>query len=177
LDLAKQTHNKQAAAVISGAVYSSLKNPTNSDLFKYGTANYQAGNYKTADSIFCGIYIPKYPNEIFGYLWCARSTQAEDDSLNPKGLAVAPYEKLAQFARSSPDSAKYKSQVVGAYFYLAGYYNDVKKDKQKAIFYMQKVLEVDPTNTSAQKVLEVLTKPAKQPGAKQKGGPSQSAGK
>jgi tetratricopeptide (TPR) repeat protein len=177
LDLAKQIHNKQAAAVISGAMYNSLKNPTNSDLFKYGTANYQAGNYKTADSIFCGVYITKYPNEIFGYLWCARSTQAEDDSLNSKGLAVAPYEKLAQFARTSPDSAKYKSQVVGAYFYLAGYYNDVKKDKPKAIDYMKKVLEVDPTNTSAQKVLEVLTRPAKQPASKQKGGPNQSAGK
>ena len=175
LDLAKQLHDKQAAAIISGAMYNSLKNPTNSDLFKYGTANYQAGNYKTADSIFCGVYITKYPNEIFGYLWCARSTQAEDDTLNSKGLAVGPYEKLAQFARSSPDSAKYKSQIVGAYFYLAGYYNDVKKDKPKALEYMQKVLEVDPTNTSAQKIIDVLSK--KQPAAKPKSGSGQSAGK
>jgi tetratricopeptide (TPR) repeat protein len=177
LDLAKQMHDKQAAAIISGAMYNSLKNPSNSDLFKYGTANYQAGNYKTADSIFCGVYIPKYPKEIYGYLWCARSTQAEDDSVNPRGLSVAPYEKLAQFARSSPDSAKYKSQVIGAYFYLAGYYNDVKKDKQKAIEYMQKALEVDPTNTSAQKILEVLTKPSKQSGTRPKGGANQSGGK
>jgi tetratricopeptide (TPR) repeat protein len=177
LDLAKQLHNKQAAAIISGAMYTSLKNPTNSDLFKFGTANYSAGNYKTADSIFCGIYIPKYPNEIFGYLWCARSKQAEDDSLNSQGLAVDAYTKLVQFARSSPDSAKYKSQVVGACFYLAGYYNDVKKDKSKAIEWMQKVLEVDPTNTSAQKVLEVLTRPAKQPASKAKSGPNQSSGK
>jgi tetratricopeptide (TPR) repeat protein len=177
MELAKQLNDKQAAAVISGAMYNSLKNPTNSDLFKFGTANYQAGNYKMADSIFCNVYISKYPNEIYGYLWCARSTQAEDDSLNSKGLAVAPYEKLAQFARSSPDSAKYKSQIVGAYFYLAGYYNDVKKDKPKAIEYMQKVLEVDPTNTSAQKILEVLTKPARQPASRSKSGPNQSSGK
>ncbi|HEY2649597.1 MAG TPA: hypothetical protein VGI38_10400 [Puia sp.] len=177
LDLAKQIHNKQAAAIISGAMYNSLKNPTNSDLFKFGTANYSAGNYKTADSIFCGIYIPKYPNEIYGYLWCARSKQAEDDTLNSQGLAVEPYIKLVQFARSSPDSAKYKSQVVGACFYLAGYYNDVKKDKPKAIEWMQKALEADPTNTSAQKVLEVLTRPAKQPASKAKGGPNQSTGK
>ena len=176
LDLAKQLHDKQAAAIISGAMYNSLKNPTNSDLFKYGTANYQAGNYKTADSIFCGVYISKYPNEIFGYLWCARSAQAEDDTLNSKGLAVAPYEKLAQFARSSPDSAKYKSQIVGAYFYLAGYYNDVKKDKPKALEYMQKVLEVDPTNTSAQKIIDVLNQ-KKQPANKPKSGPNQSSGK
>ncbi len=62
LDLAKQIKDKQAAAVISGAMYNSLKNPTNSDLYKYGMANYSAGNYKTADSIFCGVYESKYPN-------------------------------------------------------------------------------------------------------------------
>jgi tetratricopeptide (TPR) repeat protein len=177
LELAKDLHNKQAAAVISGAIYNNLKNPNNSDLFKFGTANYSAGNFKTADSIFCGVYIPKYPNEIYGYLWCARSKQAEDDTLNSQGLAVDAYIKLAEFARSSPDSAKYKNQVVGAYFYLAGYYNDVKKDKPKAIEYMSKVLEVDPTNTSAQKVLEVLTRPARQPASKSKSGPNHSTGK
>jgi tetratricopeptide (TPR) repeat protein len=174
LDLAKQIHNKQAAAYISGEIYNALKNPTNSDLFKFGMANYSAGNYKSADSIFCGIYESKYPNEVFGYLWCAKSKQAQDDSLNSQGLAVAAYEKLAQFARSIPDSNKYKNQVIGAYFYLASYYNDIKKDKQKAIFYMQKVLEVDPTNASAQKVVEMLSKPAKQPAQKSKGGPNQS---
>ncbi len=164
MDLAKQTNNKPAAAMISGAVYSSLKNPSNSDLFKYGTANYSAGNYKTADSIFCGVYESKYPNEIFGYLWCARSKQAQDDSTNSQGLAVDAYEKLAQFARASPDSAKYKSQIVSAYFYLASYYNDIKKDKPKAVGYMQKVLEVDPSNTSAPNIINSLTR--KQPAKK-----------
>jgi tetratricopeptide (TPR) repeat protein len=162
LDLAKQLKNKQAAAILSGAMYNSIKNPSNSDLFKYGMANYSAGNYKSADSIFCGVYRTKYPNEIYGYLWCAKSAQAEDDSLNSQGLAVDPYIKLTQFARSIPDSAKYKNQIVGAYFYLASYYNDVKKDKPKAIEYMQKVLEVDPTNASAQNVLKILTAPPKQ---------------
>ena len=164
MDLAKQIHNKPAAAMISGAVYSSLKNPSNSDLFKYGTANYSAGNYKTADSIFCGVYESKYPNEIYGYLWCARSKQAQDDSTNSQGLAVDAYEKLAQFARSSADSAKYKSQIISAYFYLASYYNDIKKDKPKAVEYMQKVLEVDPSNTSAQNIINSLTR--KQPAKK-----------
>ncbi len=62
LELAKQVHDKQAAAYISGTVYRSLKNPVQSDLFKYGMANYSAGNYKTADSIFCGVYESKYPS-------------------------------------------------------------------------------------------------------------------
>jgi len=161
LDLAKLLHNKQGAALISGAVYTSIKTPTNTDLYNYGQANYSAGNYKTADSIFCGVYESRYPTEIFGYLWCARSRQAEDDSLMSQGLAVGPYEKLAQFARSSPDSVKYKNSIVGAYFYLASYYNDVKKDKQKAIYYMKQVLEVDPTNEPARNVIDMLNKPSK----------------
>ena len=163
LDLAKQMKNKQAAAYISGTLYNSLKNPSNSDLYKYGMSNYSAGNYKDASNIFCNTYETKYPNEIFGYLWCAKSMQAQDDSLNSQGLAVAPYEKLASFARSIPDSAKYKTQTIGAYFYLASYYNDVKKDKPKAIGYMYKVLEVDPTNTTAQNIIAALSKPPKPP--------------
>jgi tetratricopeptide (TPR) repeat protein len=164
LELAKATKNKQAAAIISGALYRSVKNPSNSDLFKFGMANYSAGNYKTADSIFCGIYVSKYPTEVYGYLWCAKSKQAEDDSLMSQGLAVEPYEKLASFIRASPDSAKYKSQLIGAYFYLASYYNDVKKDKAKAIDYMQKVLEVDPTNATAPNIIKALSaKPATKP--------------
>jgi tetratricopeptide (TPR) repeat protein len=162
LDLAKQLHDKQAAAILAGAVYSSVKNPSNSDLYKFGMANYSAGNYKTADSIFCGVYESKYPTEIYGYLWCAKSKQAEDDSAMSQGLAVDAYMKLAQFARAMPDSNKYKSQIVGAYFYLASYFNDVKKDKQKAIYYMQQALEVDPTNAGAQNVLKMLTAPPKQ---------------
>ncbi len=161
LALAKELKNKQAAAYLSGVVYNDIKNPSNSDLYKYGFANYSAGNYKTADSIFCGIYKVKYPTEIYGYLWCAKSLQAEDDSVNSKGLAVGAYEDLAKFARSIPDSAKYKNQTVAAYFYLASYYNDIKKDKPKAIDYMQKVLEVDPTNGSAANIIKALSaKPA-----------------
>lgn len=172
LELAKTLHNKQAAAMLAGALYGSLKDPSNSDLYKFGMANYSAGNYKTSDSIFCGIYQTKYPTEIYGYLWCAKSKQAEDDSLNSQGLAVGAYEKLAQFGRSIPDSAKYKSQIVGAYFYLASYYNDIKKDKTKAIEYMQKVLEVDPSNATARNVIDMLSKPPKQPAAKPKSGSS-----
>ena len=84
--------------------------------------------YKTSDSIFCGMYIPKYPNEIYGYLWCARSKRAEDDSLGSQGLAVEAWDKLAQMGRTldstakvagTADSAKYLSPDPGRVF-LAG---------------------------------------------------------
>ncbi len=177
LELAKKLKNPKAAATLSDAMYVALKSPTNSDLFKYGMANYSAGNYKKADSIFCGTYESKYPEEIYGYLWCAKSKQAQDDSLNSQGLAVNAYEKLAQFARSIPDSAKYKGQIISSYYYLASYYNDIKKDKQKAIGYMQKVLEVDPSNASAKSVIDMLSKPpAKQPAPRGKGTTGRTGG-
>ena len=46
----------------------------------------------------------------------------------------------------------------------------MKKDKPMAISYMQKVLEVDPTNATANHVIELLSKPAKQPAQKPKTG-------
>jgi tetratricopeptide (TPR) repeat protein len=173
LDLAKKLNYKQGVAELAAVEYASKKEPTQTDVYNWGIANYQAGNYKTADSIFCGIYESKCPSEIFGYLWCARSKQAQDDSLNSQGLAVEAYDKLAAMARAldstakaagSPDSVKYKNTAVTSYFYLAQYYNDIKKDKGMAVNYLQKVVEIDPTNSTAQKFIDALTKkPAARP--------------
>jgi hypothetical protein len=164
----KKTKYKPGVAYWEGVLYKMNKNPGQAELYRWGIANYQASNYMTSDSIFCGIYETKYPNEIYGYLWCARSKHAEDDSLNSGGLAVDAYEKLAQFGRSSPDSAKYKSQILEAYFYLAGYSNDVKKDKPAALGYINKILEVDPTNATALQFQKILSAPPRQPAAKPK---------
>jgi tetratricopeptide (TPR) repeat protein len=176
-DLFKKKGNKPAYADWMGRAYVLNKNPSNTDLYNWGFANYSAGKYKTADSIFCGIYESKYPSEIFGYLWCAKSKIAEDDSLGSQGLAVDAHQKLAAMARSldstakannGPDSIKYRGQAVSSYFALAQYYNDIKKDKQSAIFYLEQVLAVDPTNPNAPKFIEILKRPARQPAAKPK---------
>jgi tetratricopeptide (TPR) repeat protein len=168
MDYAKKLNYKPGIAELAAIDYATKKDPNQTDVYNFGIANYQAGNYKTADSIFCGIYEVKWPNEIFGYLWCARSKIAQEDTANPTGIAVEAYDKLAAMARSldstakaagSADSIKYKNTAVTSYFYLAQYYNDVKKDKSMAIAYLQKVLEVDPTNTTAQKFKDILSKP------------------
>ena len=174
--VAKKLNNKPAIAELAAIYYNSKRNPTNTDLYNWGFANYSAGNYKTADSIFCGIYETKYPNEVFGYLWCKNARVAMDDSTGSQGLAVDAYIKLAEVARAldstakaanSQDSIKYKNQVVSSYFALAQYNNDIKKDKGAAVSYLQKILEVDPTNATASKFIDLLTrKPAaRQPAA------------
>jgi tetratricopeptide (TPR) repeat protein len=168
-DLFKKKANKPAYADWMGKAYVLNKNPSNTDLYNWGFANYSAGKYKTADSIFCGIYESKYPNEIFGYLWCMKSKVAQDDSIGSQGLAVDAHQKLAAMARAldstakasnGADSIKYRNQAMSSYFALAQYYNDIKKDKQAAIFYLEQVLVVDPTNPNAGKFIGILKKPA-----------------
>ena len=181
-DAAKASVKKGTYAYWMGVGYPYIKNPNQTDVYNWGFSNYSAGNYKTADSIFCGIYETKWPDEIFGYLWCKNSRVAMDDSTGSQGLAVDAYNKLADMARkidsvnkaaNSPDSVKYRTQAVSSYFALAQYYNDIKKDKETAVSYLRKVLEVDPTNPNAPKFIDILTrKPAQRPaaGAKSKTG-------
>jgi tetratricopeptide (TPR) repeat protein len=162
--LAKSTGNKQAQAQLGELVYTTKKNPSQTDMYNWGYGYYLAGNYKKADSIFCGIYETQYPNEIYGYLWCSRSKRAEDDSLGSQGLAVDAWQKLADKAKSL-DSAKYKSTIVQTYFYLAQYYNDIKKDKPTAIEYLKKILDTDPTNADATNAYKILTAPPRKAAA------------
>lgn len=170
-DIAKKSGNKMAAAVWLGKLYNIKKNPVNADLYNWGFANYSAGNYKTADSIFCGVYEQKFPNEIFGYLWCSKTKLAEDTTME-SGIVVPAWEKLAQMSITI-DSVKYKATIIQTYSYLAAYYNNIKKDKATALDYLQKVIDLDPGNTDAQKFKEILNrKPPKAPAQKPKSGTS-----
>jgi len=166
--LAKKQGNRVEEANWLGIAYQMDKAPSQTDLYNWGMAHYQAANYKTADSIFCNVYESKYPDQIYGYLWCARSKQAQDTTME-QGLAVDAYKALADKALTL-DSGKFKSQSIAANFYLVQYYNDIKKDKESALTYLDKVLEVDPANADALRVKEILSKPTKQPATKPKSG-------
>ena len=157
--LAKRLGNRAEEANWLGVAYRIDKNPTQTDLYNWGYAHYQAANYKTADSIFCNVYQGKYPNEIYGYLWCARALQAQDTTME-QGLAVEAYKKLADMAMKI-DSVKFKNQAISSNFYLVSYYNDIKKDKEAAISYIDRVLAIDPSNADAVRIKEILTRPAR----------------
>jgi Tfp pilus assembly protein PilF len=160
--LAKKQGDRKQEANWLGIAYSLKANPTQTDLYNWGMANYQAANYAAADSIFCGLYQTKFPDQIYGYLWCARAKQAMDTAMT-QGIAVAPYEKLAEMG-TKLDSVKFKAQVINAYMYLAQYYNDAKKDAKTALSYVDKILAIDPANQfalAAKPALQkVLSKPA-----------------
>jgi hypothetical protein len=159
-DYAKSLNDRKQQANWLGIAYSLEKDPSQTDLYNWAYAHYQAGNYTTADSLFCGTYQQKYPEEIYGYLWCARAKQAQDTTME-QGLAVDAYKTLAEKALVI-DSGKYKSQAIAANFYLVQYYNDVAKDKETAISYLDKVLAIEPDNADAIRIKEILTKVPKQ---------------
>jgi tetratricopeptide (TPR) repeat protein len=159
--LAKKMGNRAEQAKWLGKVYRTDPKANKSDLYNYGFAFYQAAQYDSSMAIF-GKYKEQYPDEIFGYLWGAKSAAAID-TLRTSGLAIADYQKLIEVAKKT-DSVKYKSQILGALFYLASYSNDIKKDKDAAIDYLKQITYIDPTNTDAPKFIELLSKPpAKQP--------------
>jgi hypothetical protein len=98
------------------------------------------------------------------------------------GIAAPAYEKLAEMAIKL-DSTKYKAQAVSAWTYLTTYYNDAKKDSKTALTYVEKILQVEPTNQFANAALPILKKasskpatPAQQP-RRSGGGGSGSTGK
>lgn len=164
--LANKLNDKKALAAIARIVYMGIKDPTNSDLYKWGMANYQAGLWQTADSIFCGIYETKYPDEVYGYLWCYRTKRQEDDSVGSQGIAVEAEEKFAAWGRAkdsvaratgNKDSTLYKHYVVECYSLLAFYYNNTKNDRETAIMWLKKILEVEPENADAPRYIKALT--------------------
>jgi tetratricopeptide (TPR) repeat protein len=160
--LSKKLGNRAEEAKWLGKIYYTDPKSTKTDLYNYGYAYYQAKVYDSSVAIF-GKYKEQYPDEIYGYLWSARSYAAVDTTME-KGLAVPDYQKFIEVAKKT-DSVKLKGMIVQSLFYLASYSNDIKKDKNAAIDYLQQVVAIDPTNTDASKFIEILKKPAKQPSA------------
>lgn len=159
---AKSTGNRTLEADMLGTAYRMQKDPSPRDLYNWAYANYQAGNYTKADTLFCNDYITKYPDQIYGYLWCARAKQAQDTTME-KGLAVDAYKTLAKKAieLDTTGNGQFKPYAINANFYLVSYYNDIAKEKDTAIFYTDEVLKIDPENANALNVKKILTAPPK----------------
>lgn len=163
-DFFKKVGNQPKAAEWMSKVLVVNPNPGKVDIYNAGFENFKAQNYVTADSIF-KMYSDKYPNEVYGYYWKMRSLMLIDSTME-KGLAVPDAEKFISIAET--DKVKNKSTLITAYGYLAGYNANIKKDFPKAIEYLDKIIEIDPTNVDAPKNKEILQKANR--GAAQSGG-------
>src|SRR5436190_718727 len=149
----------------------SRKAPLPTDPFFIGLRFYQCGNYQRADSALKA-YIALAPDTLFGHYYRAKTMFALDTTMSVEPYAssmVQEYQKTLQLAEV--DKVKFKNQAVESSKLLAGYYNNIKKNKDSAINYLQKGLEFDPTNASIQELIDYLkkVKPSKASGGKAAG--------
>ena len=108
------------------------KRPIVNDFWYAANAYYKAKQYDKAWKNF-DVMRTKY-NNMYGYLMTFKSSSVFD-STNSQNILVPDAEKLIAFSKT--DTSQYaKSNTFDAAFSLARYYNDVAKDKAKAIEYL-----------------------------------------
>lgn len=141
------------------------ENPSQRDFFDAGFAYYQAKNYPRADSIF-DVYVVKFPEESYGYMMEYNIHRAMDSTME-KGAAVPWAEKYLQILEK--DTVKNKNSILGVAGYLAQYHANIAKNREKAIEYLQRMLNLDPTNEAIRKNLDIMMK-SQSPGTRPAGG-------
>ena len=129
--------------------------PTINDYFDLTLAYYFGGeNTKSRDQAIK--MIEKYPDQVYGYEWALNNARLIDTA---KKDSIAVPDALKLFDFSSKDTAKFKKQFISAASYLAIYYANDAKDKEKAIDFLKKWQMVDVVNAeNIQKNIDLLMK-------------------
>lgn len=85
----------------------------------------------------------KFSDQVFGYDWAFKNA-AILDTVKRDSIAVPDALKLFDF--SQKDSVKFRNQYINSARFLAGYYINTAKDKEKSLFYFQKWHDIDTAN-------------------------------
>jgi tetratricopeptide (TPR) repeat protein len=152
----------------------SRKSPIETDPFFIGLRFYQCGlneegdtatkTLQRADSAMKA-YIALAPDTVYGHFYDAKINFSLDTSMTVEPYVsnmVQEYAKTLALAQNKKE--KFKNQAIEASKLLAGYYNNIKEDRDSAILYLQKGLEFDPENASIKDLIDYLqktNKPAK----------------
>lgn len=117
----------------------------------------------------------KFTDQVFGYEWAFRNA-AIIDTLKRDSIAVPDAVKLHDFTQQ--DTTKFKNQYILAVRYLAGYYINTAKDREKALEFFRKWMAADTRNAETiQGYIDAIEKaPAPKPGTKP-AAPTKSTGK
>jgi tetratricopeptide (TPR) repeat protein len=126
------------------------------DLYYAGYNDFRGSDYKGADSIF-GLYMQKYPEDIFGPFMRAHANEGLD-STGVNGLAKPYYEKVIAISDTIQDKQTVKDKLIPAYRYMVAYSYNIQKDKDAAIAFNDKILVIDPTDAIALQNKEAFAK-------------------
>lgn len=158
-------------------VVNTKKAPTKTDMYYAGFNYFRSGKYQSSIEIF-NRYAEKFPEDAFSHYMIGKANWAVDSTME-QGLANPHFEKAIQLGEV--DKAKYKNQLIPSYKYFIAYYVNVAKDKDVALSFCDKVLEVDPNDKEAtsNKTLIAnmnLSAPAKPGAGQQPSKPMNAAG-
>ena len=142
-----------------GKILSMDPNYGKTDLFYAGYNDYRGGNYLAADSVF-KLYQEKYPSDVYGWYLGARAKEGIDTS-GELGLAKPLYLKVIEIADTTQDKASVKDKLVPALRYMLAYSYNVKHQVDSAIYYNDKILEIEPTDATALRTKEALSSVSK----------------
>ncbi|HMK19471.1 MAG TPA: tetratricopeptide repeat protein [Chitinophagaceae bacterium] len=157
-------------------IYNTRKSPNPGGLFNLGLNYFQAGNLAKADSLFTA-YNTVFPDSVYGYFWRGRTNYQLDTTMIVEPYAtnmLRNYQKSLDI--SFKDKIRYRTQGTQAALLLAGYFNNIKSNRDSALMYVVKGLEIDSTNAQLKSIKEIFDKqPAKgtqKPAGKTTGKPS-----
>jgi Flp pilus assembly protein TadD len=142
------------------------KPSTINDMFDLGVAYYFDSNYVKGRDAFLRI-IDQFPDQVYGYEW-AFNTSLAVDTVKKDSIAVPDALKLLAFAEK--DTAKFRKQYISSVRFLAAYYINEAKDKNKSLEYFRKWKEIDVAN--AEKIQEYIKQIESMPATAPRGRPA-----
>jgi len=136
--------------------------PSINDYFDLTLARYFSGNYAQSREI-ANSMIQKYADQPYGYEWKFNSSSAVD-TVKKDSIAVPDALELYSFAQK--DTAKFRKQYLSSVKFLAAYYINQAKDKDKSLEFFTKWLEADPANAvTIQSYIDQIKKMPSKPAA------------
>ena len=117
---------------------------TINDYFDLSVAYYFGANHARSREEALRM-IELYPDQVYGYEW-AYNNSIIIDTVKQDSIAAPDALKLYEFAKS--DTTKYKRQYISSVRFLAAFYINIAKDKEKSLEFFNKWLEADAANAS-----------------------------
>lgn len=127
----------------------------------FGILYLQANELLKADSLF-GAYNKAFPDSIYGYDWRGRVSYMIDTTMSVEPHItnlVQSYVRTLEIAENNKD--RFKAQGARAALTLAGYFNNIRKNRDSALVYANRGLAVDAENAQLKNVIEILSKAPK----------------
>lgn len=124
------------------------------DYFQIGRAYYLSKDFINADSSFSQVMVLQ-PELTMGYLWKARALVQHEVVMKTENWSAKELYELYITKVKPEDIERNKKDLIEAYNYLGAYYAK-KNDCANTKINFAKVLELDPANAQAKKVLAGL---------------------